>query len=177
METPYQDRKSLTPASSGAILKKKEWCKDAPAKADHIKTEGLPVLQGKSSKSQKTSAKSVLSTSINKREFVLKFVKKDANLVWPREMKMVNSLFKIFPNDEFWRSLELKFKLNSLCWLLSDEGRKFLNIEYKKFIFEPDKPTNFELVNNNIAFEGKIGETVQAPLTVREFLTLWQKKN
>lgn len=177
METPYQDRKSLTPAFSGAILRKKEWCKDVPAKAVPTKTGGSPALQGKSSRSQKKSAKSVPSTSINKREFVLKFVKKDASLVWPREMKMVNSLFKIFPNDAFWCSLELKFKLNSLCWLLSDDGRKFLNIEYKKFLFEPEKPTNFELVNNNIAFEGKIGETVQAPMTVREFLTLWQKKN
>ena len=141
-----------------------------------IQTGAFSAKKEKSLKSRKKFAKDAQSTSLNKRDFVLKFVKKDASLVWPREMKMVNSLFKIFPNDDFWRSLELKFQLNSLCWFLSDEGRKFLNIEYKKFKFEPEKPKIFELNNNNIDFNQKIGETVQAPITVREFLNLWQKK-
>ena len=157
--------------------KKQELSKDAPAKEGHIKTVDMYAHQEISLKSQKKSAGVAPFTSINKKEFISKFVKKDASLVWPREMKMVNSLFKIFPNDEFWRSLELKFKLNSLCWFLSDEGRKFLNVEYKKFNFEPEKPKTFELKNNNIAFQEKIGETIQAPMTVREFLKLWQKKN
>ena len=176
METPYQEKKSLTPASLGAPTQRKELLIDAPVKGGRTKTAGTSAQGGRSSRLEKKSAKAVPRTAINKREFVLKFVKKDANLIWPREMKMVNSLFEIFPNDDFWRSLELKFKLNSLCWLLSDEGRKFLNLEYKKFIFEPEKPSNFALSNNNIEFEPKIGSTVQAPMTVREFLTLWQKK-
>ena len=177
METRYQVKKNLIPASLGAKPHKSAPLTDAPAKEDHIKTADSSAPQEKSSKSQKKSARSVRSTSINKKEFILKFVKQGASLIWPREMKMVNSLFKIFPNDEFWNSLDLKFKLNSLCWFLSDDGRKFLNIEYKKFNFEPEKPKSFELTNNNIEFEGKIGETVQAPITVREFLQLWQKKN
>lgn len=177
MEPHSQGSKNLIVANSEVKQYMKKLSNDAPAKEDRIKTVDTSAPQGKSLKSPKKPAKSAPSTSINKREFVLKFVKKDASLVWPREMKMVNSLFKIFPNDAFWCSLELKFKLNSLCWLLSDDGRKFLNIEYKKFLFEPEKPTNFELVNNNIEFEHKIGSTVEAPLTVREFLTLWQKKN
>jgi hypothetical protein len=177
MDNRYQDKKNLTPVVLGASRKKRELSIDAPAKEAHIKTGDLFAPQDRSSKSQKKSAPSVRFTSLNKKDFILKFVKQDASLVWPREMKMVNSLFKIFPKEEFWASLELKFKLNSLCWFLSDEGRKFLNIEYKKFNFEPEKPKSFDLVNNNIAFEGKIGETVQAPMTVREFLKLWQKKN
>jgi hypothetical protein len=46
----------------------------------------------------------------------------------------------------------------------------------KRFNFEPAKPKIFQLENNNIVTTDKIGETVGAPLTVREFLTLWQKK-
>jgi hypothetical protein len=172
-----REKKSLIPANSEVSRRKPEPFSDASVKVGHMKIPDTPAPQDKSLKSQKKSAKSVLCTSINKKEFIAKFVKKDASLVWPREMKMVNSLFKIFPNDDFWNYLELKFKLNSLCWFLSDEGRKFLNIEYKKFNFEPEKPKTFDLTNNNIAFEGKIGETVQAPMTVREFLKLWQKKN
>ena len=177
MEPLHQHSLNLTPVDSEVKTRKKEQSIDAPVKVAHTKKKDLSASQDKSLKSPKKSAKSVQFTSLNKKDFILKFVKKDSSLVWPREMKMVNSLFKIFPKEEFWNSLELKFKLNSLCWFLSDEGRKFLNIEYKKFNFEPEKPKTFDLVNNNIAFEGKIGETVQAPMTVREFLKLWQKKN
>ena len=68
--------------------------------------------------------------NLNKKEFVKKFVKDSAHLIWPKEMKMVKTLFKIFPNEDFWKGLELNFKLNSLCWFLSDNGREFLNKEY-----------------------------------------------
>lgn len=164
-------------ARSGQNPKNSASSIDASAKEVHILKLDLHAQPEKSSKCRRKSVKNVQSLALNKKDFVLKFVKKDASLVWPREMKIVNSLFKIFPNEAFWNSLDLKFKLNSLCWFLSDEGRKFLNIEYKKFNFEPEKPKSFDLVNNNIAFQGKKGETVQAPMTVREFLDLWQKKN
>lgn len=149
---------------------------DVHVKAAHIQKQDSSVIKDKSLKSPKKSVKPAQSTSINKREFVLKFVKDSMAIVWPKEMKMVNTLFKIAPNDDFWRSLDLGFKLNSLCWFLSDDGRKLLNKEYKRFNFEPQKPETFNLENNNIVTSGKIGETVGAPLTVREFLTLWQKK-
>jgi hypothetical protein len=171
------ERKNSTPVNLEVSNPKKEPLIDASAKADLTKTADILAHQDKSSKLQKKSAKSVRFTSLNKKDFVLKFVKQSSSLVWPREMKIVNSLFKLFPNEQFWNSLELKFKLNSLCWFLSDDGRKYLNIEYKKFQFEPAKPEVFEIKKNNIAFEGKIGETVEAPMTVREFLNLWQKKN
>jgi hypothetical protein len=171
-----QESKNLTHVNSEARPKKSARSIDAPVREAPIRTRDTSALQDKYLKSSRKSAKTAPSTRLNKKEFVLKFVKKDASLVWPREMKMVNSLFKIFPNDDFWLFLELRFKLNSLCWFLSDDGRKFLNTEYKKFLFEPEKPQNFELKNNNIEFEAKIGETVQAPMTVREFLNLWQKK-
>ena len=173
----HQESKNSIPANLEAIPLKQELLPDVLAKEDHMKILGTSACPDKSSRSSKKSVRSAHCTCINKKEFIAKFVKKDSTLVWPREMKMVSTLFKIFPNDDFWNSLELKFKLNSLCWFLSDEGRKFLNIEYKKFNFEPQKPEKFDLINNNIAFEGKIGETVQAPMTVREFLKLWQKKN
>ena len=169
-------QKSLITVDLDLKQKKQKLSQDAPAKAEHIQKGDFSAIKDKSSKSRKKSVKHAQSTSINKREFVLKFVKDSSAIVWPKEMKMVNTLFKIAPNDDFWRSLDLGFKLNSLCWFLSDDGRKLLNKEYKRFNFEPQKPETFNLENNNIVTSGKIGETVGAPLTVREFLTLWQKK-
>lgn len=120
--------------------------------------------------------KTVNSLNINKKDFVKKFLKETSNIIWPREMKMVKSLFKIFPNENFWSSLELNFKLNSLCWFLSDDGRKFLNKEYKKFKLDLPEAKKFQIENNNIALEFKKDYDLDKALNLREFLNLWQKK-
>jgi hypothetical protein len=150
---------------------------DVHAKVGHIKKKATSVSPETSLRLPKKSARTVRSTCLNKREFVLKFVKDSSSLVWPREMKIVNTIIDIFPDDMFWRSLELKFKLNSLCWFLSDDGRKFLNAEYKKFKFEPEQPKSFDLKDNNIEFEVKKDDNAEKVVSIREFLKLWQKKN
>lgn len=91
-------------------------------------------------------------------------------------MSIVKKLWKIFPDENFWHSLDLKFKLNSLCWFLSDDGRKFLNQEYKKFNLNLPETEKFEIENNNVAFECKKDYDLDTVLNLREFLNLWQKK-
>ncbi len=91
-------------------------------------------------------------------------------------MKVVKTLFQIFPDENFWDNLELSFKLNSLCWFLSDDGRKLLNTEYKKFNLNLPEAQKFEVDNNNIAFESKSSYYSDKSLNLREFLNLWQKK-
>jgi hypothetical protein len=120
--------------------------------------------------------KTVPYTKLNKKDFVKKFLKDSKNIIWPKEMKMVKSLFKIFPNEKFWEGLELTFKLNSLCWFFSDDGRKFLNKEYKKFKLELPETKKFEIENNNIALENKNSYSLEESLNLRKFLNLWQKK-
>ena len=122
------------------------------------------------------SVKSVQFTNLNKKSFIRKFIKDTANIIWPKELKIVNSLVKIFPNEDFWNGLELNFKLNSLCWFLSDDGRKLLNQEYKKFNLELPEIKKFEVENNNVAFEPKKDYDLDKALNLREFLNLWQKK-
>ena len=126
--------------------------------------------------SHKKFAKDVKFTNLNKKDFVKKFLKDTNSIVWPKEMKMVKSLFKIFPNEDFWRGLTLNFQLNSLCWFLSDDGRKFLNQEYKKFNLTLPETKKFKIENNNIAFEVKKDYDLDKALNLREFLNLWQKK-
>jgi hypothetical protein len=114
--------------------------------------------------------------NLNKKDFIKKFLKDTNNIIWPKEMKMVKILFKIFPNEDFWNSLQINFKLNSLCWLLSDDGRKFLNTEFKKFNLELPEAKNFQVDNNSIAFKNKSSYDLDKSLNLREFLNLWQKK-
>ncbi len=127
-------------------------------------------------KLQKTSVQPAQFTNLNKKEFIKKFLKDSSNIIWPKEMRMVKSLFKICPNEDFWNSLELPFKLNSLCWFLSDDGRKFLNKESKKFNLNLPELRKFEIENNNIAFGVKKDYDLDEALNLREFLNLWQKK-
>ena len=177
MQTQLQQKKNSTPVCIELKKSKKLQSTDVHVKAAHTKKEDSSVLKEISSKSQKKFAQNAHNTSLNKREFVLKFVKDSSSLVWPREMKIVNTIISIFPDDMFWRSLELKFKLNSLCWFLSDDGRKFLNAEYKKFKFEPQQAKSFDLKDNNIEFEVKKDDNAEKVVSIREFLKLWQKKN
>lgn len=118
----------------------------------------------------------VQNTKINKKEFIKRLLKEDAKIIWPKEMKMANLLFKIFPKESFWKNLNLGFKLNSLCWLLSDDGRKLLNKEYKKFNLNLPETKIFEIENNNLAFENNSSYDLDKALNLREFLNLWQKK-
>ena len=120
--------------------------------------------------------KSVNFSNLNKKEFVKKFLKDTNNIIWPKEMKMVKTLFKIFPDENFWNGLNLNFKLNSLCWFLSDDGRKFLNKEYKKYNLNLPEVKKFKVDNNNIAFQNKKTYDLDKALNLREFLNLWQKK-
>jgi hypothetical protein len=130
----------------------------------------------KFSKLTRNSAKAVKSTNLNKKNFVKKFLKNPSGIIWPKEMKVVKTLFQIFPDENFWNNLELNFKLNSLCWFLSDDGRKLLNTEYKKFNLNLPEVQKFEVDNNNIAFESKSSYYSDKSLNLREFLNLWQKK-
>jgi hypothetical protein len=141
-----------------------------------LQLKDIGVKKDNSSKLLQKSVQSVQNININKKDFVKKLLKDNSNIIWPKEMKIVKSLFTIFPDQVFWNSLNLGFKLNSLCWLLSDDGRKLLNKEYKKFKLNLPKQKNYEIKKNNIAFESKI-EYDEKPLNLREFLNLWQKKH
>lgn len=113
---------------------------------------------------------------VNKKDFVKKFLKENIKIIWPKEIKMVKLLLNIFPNKDFWDNLEVGFKLNSICWFLSDDGRNFLNKEYKKFNFNLSDKKQFEIENNNIDYQDKIPYYSDKVLNLRQFLNLWQKK-
>jgi len=134
------------------------------------------VNKDKFFKSLPKSVQTAQNIKVNKKEFIKRLIKEGSTIVWPKEMNMAKTLLQIFPNEDFWNSLKLNFKLNSLCWLLSDDGRKLLNTEYKKFNLNLPEAKTFEVDNNNIAFENKSSYDLDKALNLREFLNLWQKK-
>lgn len=169
----------LIPVSLDQMLPKQGASADVPVAEVTTTTQATSVRKGKSLRSRTKSAKTVRSTKLNKRAFVERLLKDGITPIWPREMKTVNRLLEIVPDPIFWNSIELGFKLNSICWLLSDKGREILNQEYKKYKFIPqeEKPVILDNVDNNVDFEIKIESNVGRPISVKDFLNLWQKKN
>ena len=169
----------LIPVSLDQMPPKQDASADVPVVEETTTTRVSSVQKEKSLRSRKKSVKTVRSTKLNKRAFVERLLKDGITPIWPREMKTVNRLLEIVPDPIFWNSIELGFKLNSICWLLSDKGREILNQEYKKYKFVPqeEKPVILDNVNNNVDFEIKIESNVAKPISVKDFLNLWQKKN
>jgi hypothetical protein len=111
---------------------------------------------------------------MNKKTFITKYIKDTSSICWPKEMKIVKTLFSIFPDSAFWESLSINFKLNSLCWFLSDDGRKFLNSEYKKFTFKPVESKVFNVrigLDSNLNFD--YSSYSPNKKTLKNFLKLW----
>jgi len=59
--------------------------------------------------------------------------KKNASVFWSREIKLFNSIYKKFPHEKFWKSLNTSFKLNSLSFFKTKEGEEELLKKLKSF--------------------------------------------
>lgn len=76
---------------------------------------------------------------INKYQKLISKFCKDPEKIWKnlkvikREMAIAKKLYKYDPNEKFWTNLHLSFKLNSLAWFMSEEGKAHL-VKYKKII-------------------------------------------
>lgn len=99
----------------------------------------------------------------NKYQFIIwKFVKPE-NVNWPREMKVAKELFNIYPDLEFWNNLRLNFKLNSLVWFKTFDGKKYLSNEKTM-----TKSNKVEILDEKI---GKDEEVKKLP-TLKDFLNI-----
>jgi hypothetical protein len=94
------------------------------------------------------------------KSFILKNVKPPekgfVTKFWPREMKIAKDLYYDYPNDDFWKNVNIGFKVNSLAWFKMKNGDDLLKTKYKEFNFKP------EIKENDILqlSDRKFGETL-----------------
>ncbi len=102
---------------------------------------------------------------------VMKFVKPE-NRIWPREIKIANSILKKHSDAQFWNELELGFQLNSLAWFKSVDGLKRLNSHNNRNIdIFAEKPTEQNKVVDKIQEPDKIRYVgIGRPKTLLDFL-------
>lgn len=90
------------------------------------------------------------------------------NVKWAAEIKMLKRLEKSYPDRDFWCQLDLGFKLNSLAFLLSKDGKIKLKQKFNEYKMDLDlnnkKEYHFE--------EEKIGLDVEVKKikTLMDFL-------
>ena len=105
---------------------------------------------------------------LNKRELIKKFViepDKQKRIFWAREMKLLNDLLDMFPNQEFWQRTIIK-KVPSLAMLRSGFGLERLQKKYREFNYKI--PPRIEIPIGEKTGEDKIFS--KKPKTIRQFI-------
>lgn len=113
-----------------------------------------------------------------KTKIIEKFIKEHlltgekAGETWSANMRICNTLLKKYPDEEFWNSFIIPFKLNCLAFLLSDKGKEYINAHFNKQKVASLIEANKKPVE--ILEEEKQGEdaNIQKPKTLKDFLKL-----
>lgn len=73
-----------------------------------------------------------------RKDFISRFIKEDIKVPFAREQKFAKDLFNQYP-VQFLIKVQPDFKLNSLAFLFSEDGKKFLDLKLKEFLFKPKR--------------------------------------
>ena len=109
--------------------------------------------------------------------FVERFLKDPKSLKvpgWRREVAIAKKLFDKFQDDNFFTSLKLDFKLNSLAWFLTKDGLKFLYKQQSLFRLALPEKKEYTLGS---AVLGPKGKTSRKPKTIIDFIDNNEEEN
>ena len=111
--------------------------------------------------------------------FVERYLKDPKSLKvpgWRREVAIAKKLFAKFEDDNFFTSLKLDFKLNSLAWFLTKDGLEFLNKQQQILrLALPEKKEYTYKLGDKIL--GPKGKTEGKPKTILDFLNKDNEKD
>ncbi len=113
-------------------------------------------------------------------EVITKFLEpekgKTDKYFWPRECKIAKKLLSKFTIEFFRFCPKPDFKVPSLAWFLTENGKKFINYQY--FEYQKSKLNLIDKREEIILQDEKVGEDIQItrkPKTLKEFLNLYKK--
>lgn len=84
-------------------------------------------------------------------------INKKNHAFYSRETKILGSLYLQYPNEEFWRNLNIGFQINSFAYFKTVEGKADLENKWKNYIFDKSidkKPKNVIFEDIEISKEG-----------------------
>ena len=105
---------------------------------------------------------------LNKRDLIKRLVvepDKQKRMFWAREMKLLNDLLEIFPNQDFWSKVSISL-VPSLAVLRSEQGIKQIRKKYREFNYKI--PPKIEIPPGEKSGDDKI--ISKKPKTIRQFI-------
>lgn len=109
----------------------------------------------------------------NKYQILIAKFCKDPSLIWSNkgkvkaEMAVAKKLYQLNSSEDFWRKTYLPFKVNTLRWFLTKDGKTFLKLESKKQKLNIKQKKSLSLEKNKIGEDKKIKKKI---LTLKDFL-------
>lgn len=104
----------------------------------------------------------------NKRNVIKRLVQEPSTqkrMFWAREMKLLNSLMEIFPNQDFWQKVQVQ-KVPSLAVLKAANGITLLRKKYNEFNYVI--PPRQDIILGEKTGEDKI--LSKKPKSIRQFI-------
>ena len=93
------------------------------------------------------------------------------NINWAREIKIAQKLIKEYKEYTFWNNLN-QIKIPSLAWFLTEEGKKFINIQLKIKNLKDIKKYSYKISEKKVGADKK---TCQKPKTLIQFIRSWEE--
>jgi hypothetical protein len=102
-----------------------------------------------------------------KKQFVERFLK-PGNINWASEMRVATKLLKLYPDKDKLNAFALPFKLNSLCFFLTEKGKEMI----RKAYYTPTQAVAVKIEKRVEVGTEKVGEDIvtAAPKSLRDFL-------
>mgnify|MGYP003132074518 FL=1 len=85
-----------------------------------------------------------------RRDFIARMLAEQPKGAYAREMKFTKEIFSSY-NIDFLKVVAPPFELNSLAYLISQDGKKYLSLQEKIWLYKPEKHLIIEQ-------EDKVGE-------------------
>jgi hypothetical protein len=91
--------------------------------------------------------------------------KTQKRMFWAREMKMLNDLMGMFPNEDFWKRVSIR-KVDSLAILRAQSGLNLLKKKFSEFNYKIPEKKIIKLGKKT----GKDKTFEKKPKTIRQFI-------
>ena len=100
-------------------------------------------------------------------ERIINVPKSQKRLFWGREIKSLNELIKLYPEDKFWIGIKFPDKLDSIILLRSGYYSEVLKNKYNRYNYKVPQKTKTPITDSC----GDDYQPPSSPKTLKQFLS------
>ncbi len=87
-----------------------------------------------------------------------------------RDIPIFYKILKQYPNAKFWQNYDLGFKLNSLFWLVGEDGQQKLKSDFSIFSLDLPAPVCYDMESEKVGEDLVTGKETKKHKNLAEFL-------